>query len=259
MNVAVIDVGNTSTGIALYARGKVSRVAHIKGGILKSGKACADALRGLAYGKSPLDGVALASVVPPALAAWKRLVKRELNLVPLVVDATLPLPVTVDYPAPATIGADRLADAAGGVARYGAPLLICDFGTALTFDVVTPDRRYVGGAICPGIPLMSDYLNERTAKLPRVEFKGTAPKIGRSTEEAMRLGAAVGYRGMVRELTEHFRQTLGFPFTFVATGGYARWALKDSGLDFIIDPALTLYGLGVIWDYSRQRERSETP
>ena len=74
----------------------------------------------------------------------------------------------------------------------------------------------------------------------------------------MRLGAEVGYRGMVRELTAHFRDTLGYPFTLVATGGYARWALKDSGLDFIIDPTLTLYGLGVIWMYSRERERKET-
>ena len=153
----------------------------------------------------------------------------------------------IDYPKPETIGADRLADAAGAVSRYGAPVLVMDFGTALTAAVVTKDRVWRGGVIAPGFPLMRDYLFERTAKLPRMRIgSGKAPKIGRSTEEAMRFGALIGYRGMVREIVAQLRRNFKCDFKLVATGGFAKWVLKDLDLPFAIDPTLTLYGAGLV-------------
>ena len=153
----------------------------------------------------------------------------------------------LDYPNPETIGADRLADAAGAVARYGAPVLVMDFGTALTAAVVTADRVWRGGVIAPGFPLMRDYLFERTAKLPRMTIgSGKAPKIGRSTEEAMRFGALVGYRGMVREIVAELSKNFKTDFKLVATGGFAKWVLRDLDLPFTIDPTLTLFGAGLI-------------
>ncbi len=153
----------------------------------------------------------------------------------------------LDYPKPETIGADRLADAAGAVSRYGAPVLVMDFGTALTAAVVTSDRVWRGGVIAPGFPLMRDYLFERTAKLPRMKIgSGRAPKIGRSTEEAMRFGALVGYRGMVREIVSELKKNFKTDFRLVATGGFAKWVLKDLDLPFTIDPTLTLYGAGLV-------------
>lgn len=158
-----------------------------------------------------------------------------------------PSSLTISYPRPETIGADRLADAAGAVSRYGAPVLVMDFGTALTAAVVTSDRVWRGGVIAPGFPLMRDYLFERTAKLPRMELgRGRAPRIGRSTEEAMRFGALVGYRGMVREIVTTLQRNFREDFKLVATGGFARWALKDLDLPFVIDPTLTLYGAGLV-------------
>ena len=155
--------------------------------------------------------------------------------------------LSLDYPKPETIGADRLADAVGAVSRYGAPVLVMDFGTALTAAVVTADCVWRGGVIAPGFPLMRDYLFERTAKLPRMEIgTGRAPKIGRSTEEAMRFGAIVGYRGMVREIVAELRRNFDEDFALVATGGFAKWALRDAGLPFTIDPTLTLYGAGLV-------------
>ena len=155
--------------------------------------------------------------------------------------------MTLDYPKPETIGADRLADAAGAVSRYGAPVLVMDFGTALTAAVVTKDRVWRGGVIAPGFPLMRDYLFERTAKLPRMTIgRGRVPKIGRSTEEAMRFGALVGYRGMVREIVTELGRNFKADFKLVATGGFAKWVLKDLDLPFVIDPTLTLYGAGLI-------------
>ena len=155
--------------------------------------------------------------------------------------------ISLDYPKPETIGADRLADAAGAVSRYGAPVLVMDFGTALTAAVVTSDRVWRGGVIAPGFPLMRDYLFERTAKLPRMKIgSGRAPKIGRSTEEAMRFGALVGYRGMVREIVSELKKNFKTDFRLVATGGFAKWVLKDLDLPFTIDPTLTLYGAGLV-------------
>jgi len=246
MRVIVIDVGNTSTGIGLYDGGEISRVTHVKGGIVRHPEVCAEAVRKAARGS--VNGAVLGSVVPRVNPAWQRLVRRELGCGLLVVKAGLPMDVTVDYPAPETIGADRLADACGGVRRYGAPLIVADFGTALTFDIVTRDRRYVGGVITPGLPLMTDYLYERTALLPRVKLEGPCPKLGRTTMQAMRIGAQIGYRGIVREIVAYLQKSQRSEFTLVATGGYAGWALKGSGMNFVIDQDLTLFGLGCIFE-----------
>ena len=251
MKIIVIDVGNTSTGIGLYDGKRVSRVTHIKGGILKQPEACAEAVRKAARGM--VNGAVLGSVVPQVNPLWKKLFRRELGCELLVVHAGLPMEVTVDYPEPKTIGADRLANACGGVRRYGAPLIVADFGTALTFDVVTKDLRYIGGVITPGLPLMTDYLYERTALLPRVELTGSCPPIGRSTQQAMRIGAQVGYRGIVREIVSHLNAQIGQDFNLVATGGYAGWALNGSGMPFVIDADLSLFGLGSIFETAYNR------
>lgn len=246
MKIVTIDVGNTSTGIALYDHGKISRVTHVKGGIRKCPEACAEAVRKASRGM--VNGAVLGSVVPAVNGAWKRLIKEALGCELLIVHAGLKMDVQIDYPEPKTIGADRLADAVGGVRRYGAPLIVADFGTALTFDVVTGDRQYIGGVITPGLPLMSDYLYERTALLPRVEFTGECPLVGKSTQQAMRIGAQIGYRGIVREIVAYLKKSVDPKFKLVATGGYARWALEGSGMKFIIDQDLTLFGLGCIWE-----------
>jgi len=124
--------------------------------------------------------------------------------------------------------------------------MVCDFGTAFTAAAITADRVWRGGVIAPGFPLMRDYLFERTAKLPRMKLGGTAPKIGRSTEGAMRFGALVGYRGMVREIVTTLASNLRTEFRLVATGGFAKWVLKDAGMDFTIDATLTLHGAGLL-------------
>ena len=155
----------------------------------------------------------------------------------------------MDYPYPERIGADRLADAAGGLARYGAPLIVVDFGTALNFEVVDARPAYVGGVITPGLPLMTSYLHEKTALLPKVTL-GTmqTPAVGKSTEEAIALGAQVGYRGIVRELLAHLQRPFDGKAKVVATGGYAEWVLQGSDLEIEIDPTLTLFGLGKIFE-----------
>ena len=233
-----LDVGNTSTAVALWTDGRVTRVSHCDGGFAEASEK-ARAL--LAYKPR---AIAFVSVVPGENAAWRRFAK-EVHL-PLRAVSHRDFPLVLDYPKPETIGADRLADAAGAVFRYGAPAIVMDFGTALTAAVITSDRVWRGGVIAPGFPLMRDYLFERTAKLPRMRLgRGKAPKIGKSTTEAMQFGALVGYRGMVREIVSTLEKNFGEPFRLIATGGYAKWALAGSGMDFTIDPDLTLFGVGL--------------
>ena len=266
MKLLVVDVGNTSTAVGLWTDGRVSRVVHVDGmvegieDIRKKEEGRGASIVSDDKAMRSLDGLAYVSVVPPRDAKWRMsATKFGLNFhqltyrdLPILKDSTSTssldlIPLTISYPRPETIGADRLADAAGAVSRYGAPVLVMDFGTALTAAVVTADRVWRGGVIAPGFPLMRDYLFERTAKLPRMALgRGRAPKIGRSTEEAMRFGTLVGYRGMVREIVATLRRNFREDFKLVATGGFARWALKDLDLPFVIDPTLTLYGAGLV-------------
>ncbi len=277
LNLIVVDVGNTSTAVGLWTNGRVSHVAHCDEGfpeasaIVKSlvNEQAKEAVRsgGQPHNSQPAThdpntqtpkhpntpsflSLAYVSVVPNVDAKWRALAVRlglgfhQVSHRDFAGEDGL---LSLDYPAPETIGADRLADAAGAVSRYGAPVLVMDFGTALTAAIVTRDRVWRGGVIAPGFPLMRDYLFERTAKLPRMELgTGKAPKIGRSTEEAMRFGALVGYRGMVREIVTELKRNFKEDFRLVATGGFAKWALKDIGLPFDIDPTLTLYGAGLV-------------
>ena len=246
MRLVCIDVGNTSATLGLYEDGAVSRVTHIDGGARVNPEACADLLRLIA--SEAVEGVSIASVVPQENARWRTIVRDTLGCTPRFVTHESPLGFTLDYPNPERIGADRLADAAGGLARYGAPLIVVDFGTALNFEVLDARPAYVGGVLTPGLPLMTRYLHEKTALLPEVELGGEVPAIGKSTEEAIALGAQVGYRGIVRELVAHLQKPFNGKARVVATGGYAPWVLEGADLDITLDATLTLFGLGVIFE-----------
>ena len=267
MRLVVVDVGNTSTAVGLWSDGRVGHVAHCDGGFGEASRAVESLAKLLHSSTHPLSHspthpltLAYVSVVPKVDRAWRAFAKshglafRQVTYKCFAVKKEEKIPLSnsnsklqLDYPKPETIGADRLADAAGAVSRYGAPVLVMDFGTALTAAVVTSDRVWRGGVIAPGFPLMRDYLFERTAKLPRMKIgSGRAPKIGRSTEEAMRFGALVGYRGMVREIVAELKKNFKTDFRLVATGGFAKWVLKDLDLPFVIDPTLTLYGAGLV-------------
>ena len=260
MKLIVVDVGNTSTAVGLWSDGRVSHVAHCDGGFAEASRVVEPLTQTLNTSNPQTLSLAYVSVVPQVDRKWKSFAKahnlafRQVTYRCFAAKKVEKTPLSnsnsklqLDYPKPETIGADRLADAAGAVSRYGAPVLVMDFGTALTAAVVTSDRVWRGGVIAPGFPLMRDYLFERTAKLPRMKIgSGRAPKIGRSTEEAMRFGALVGYRGMVREIVAELKKNFKTDFRLVATGGFAKWVLKDLDLPFVIDPTLTLYGAGLV-------------
>jgi type III pantothenate kinase len=156
--------------------------------------------------------------------------------------------VGIDYPRPDTIGPDRLANAVAARHHFGAPVVVLDFGTAVTFDVVDARGNYVGGIIAPGLAAMTDYLHEKTAPLPQIRIREVATVIGRNTEEAMLIGAVHGYRGLVRELIAELKRALRVKkLPVVATGGYARLMAAKLPEITAVDPRLTLEGLRLVW------------
>lgn len=154
--------------------------------------------------------------------------------------------MAIDYPLPAQIGADRLANAVGVLNRHGAPAIVIDFGTAVTFDVISGEPAYCGGVIAPGLGAMSGYLTRRTALLPEIELIEPATAVGKSTAHAMQAGAVFGYRGLVRGIVQRLREEMGGDPRIIATGGDA--AVISRGLPEIdaVDPDLTLDGLRII-------------
>jgi len=231
-SVLVIDIGNTSTTLGLYANGEISGVRRI--------------LSDCPQIELSAERAVIASVKPDVNARWERALKSAGISDQLWVDHQLDFGIPVSYPKPETIGADRLANACWAAAEYGAPAVVCDFGTALTFDIVKKREGYVGGIICPGLPLMFDYLAEKTALLPHIEPVKTEQLVGKNTTEAMQIGACLGYRGMVREILAELEKELGRGMKVCATGGFAEWVLADFNGTIPIDPNLTLKGLGRI-------------
>ena len=250
MPCLAIDIGNTSTTLGLVSGRRVTHVDRHPSDC-DVGPNIERTIRKVVAGK-PVAGVVLCSVVPAATTRWRQALRKTLGVTPLEVRHDLELNITIDYPHPETIGPDRIANACGAVAQYGAPVIVADFGTALTFDIVSAAGAYIGGVIAPGLNLMADYFSEKTALLPHIDIRGRVGRVGRSTEGAMRIGARVGYRGMVREIINHLRQDAReADAALCATGGHAAWVLKDVALPFTIDPNLTLVGLRVIWELNR--------
>jgi type III pantothenate kinase len=185
----------------------------------------------------------LCSVVPAAVAPYQTVIGHRL----LVLRHDTPMGIGIRYPKPTSIGPDRLANAVALAHLHGAPGIVIDFGTAVTFDILSADRHYIGGVIAPGLRLMTDYLHQRTALLPQVTLREPDRAIGQSTEEAILAGAAIGYRGMVRGLLAALRSELPpGPIHLVATGGDAEWIVAGLEEPIPCDPDLTLHGLRLI-------------
>ena len=234
----LIDVGNGRTKFGLATRDAILDQRDMPTPTLS-----ADGLRELLK-EWKYEDVICSSVVPQATELLRAFFGGRL----LALRHDTELGIGIRYPNPETIGADRLANAVALAKLYGAPGIVIDFGTAVTFDIVDADACYVGGVIAPGLRLMTEYLHERTALLPKVELSEPASVIGKSTEQAILAGAAIGYRGMVRGLLDALKKELGSPerLHVIATGGDASWIA--SGLPEIesVDMDLTLHGLRLV-------------
>jgi type III pantothenate kinase len=188
-------------------------------------------------------------VVPRATPVARAWVESRLQLPLLELTFRTIRGIGIDYPRPETIGADRLANAIAVRHHFGAPSLVVDFGTAVTFDVVNRSGDYAGGVIAPGLSAMTDYLHEKTALLPAIRIRETHAVIGKNTEEAMLIGAVHGYRGLIRGLILELKRELKTRrLPVVATGGCAKLIAAKLPEITSVEPLLTLEGLRLLWE-----------
>ncbi len=233
----LIDVGNGRTKFGL-----ATRDAIVERRELATRELSPAAVREVTQGWD-FAGVVLCTVVPKVVPAFHEVFGEQL----IELRHDTPMGIGIRYPNPASIGPDRLANAVALAHMHGAPGIVIDFGTAVTFDILSADKHYIGGVIAPGLRLMTDYLHERTALLPRVDLREPASAIGKSTEQAILAGAAIGYRGMVKGILEALKTELGGnDIHIVATGGDAEWIIAGMGERIITDPDLTLHGLRIV-------------
>jgi type III pantothenate kinase len=242
----LLDIGNTHTHVGLANDCRVVKQTNIPTREWFGGNA--PSLVNRFTGGNKIEGVAMCSVVPRATPFVKKYVRATWKLGTLELNSQTIRGVGVDYPKPKSIGADRLANAVAARQRFGAPVVVVDFGTAVTFDVVNRAGNYAGGIIAPGLAAMTDYLHEKTALLPKIKIREVKTTIGQSTEQAMLIGAVHGYRGLVRELVAELKRELKTKnLPVVATGGYAKLIAAKLPEISAVEPDLTLEGLRLTW------------
>ncbi|MCS7338019.1 MAG: type III pantothenate kinase [Verrucomicrobiae bacterium] len=244
--VLLIDIGNTNTHIGLGDAARVQRRTEFPTAVWSGARAESYLKRFVK--DAQLDGAAVCSVVPQATVLARRILRRLRILPVFELTARTVRTIGIEYPKPSTIGPDRLANAAAARHRFGAPVVAIDFGTAVTIDVVDQQGNFVGGIIAPGLDALLCAMHERTALLPRVQFRKVSRAIGRSTKEAMLLGAQYALTGLVHEALVAIKRELGTEqLQVVATGGCARLLCHNLRELTALVPDLTLEGLRLQW------------
>ncbi len=251
-----IDVGNTNVVLGVFDGAALVRSWRLQTLRDRTADELGLLVGGLfAHSQIPLgrvDGVIVGSVVPPLTGTTTAMVERYFGRNALVVDPVRNAGMPIRYEAPSDVGADRIVNAIAAYEHYGGarkrPLIVCDFGTATTFDAVSPDGEYLGGAICPGVTISADALFQRAARLPRIDVQKPPCVVGRTTVAAMQSGLFYGYVGMVEGLVRRMSSELGGGALCVATGGLATVIAPETPLIEHVDEDLTLQGLRIVWE-----------
>jgi len=247
-----IDVGNTNLTLGLYPGKKIGphwrlatdhqRMPDEYGlqilGILENAEVTTQSIK----------GICLASVVPPLTQRVVQACSQYLGQEPFLVDAGIKTGIRIRYEDPRAVGADRVADAVAVFHQYGGPACVIDFGTATTFNAVTKEGDYLGGAITAGVNLAAEALFQRTAKLPSIDIQRPPSVIGRNSVHAMQSGLLFGYVSMVEGMVTRFRAELGKDMKVIATGGLSDIIAKETDVIDVTSPWLTLDGLRLLWE-----------
>ena len=252
-----IDIGNTNLTLGLYEGDQLGAHWRLATDNNRMPDEYGLQLLGLLQnaGKTlkEINGISLASVVPPLTGRVIQACREYLKQEPLVVDTGIKTGIKIRYEDPKSVGADRVCDAVAVMKLYGGPACVVDFGTATTFNAITKDGEYLGGAITAGINLAAEALYTRAAKLPRIDLQVPPSVIGRNTVHAMQSGLLFGYVSMVEGMVARFRSELGSDMKVVATGGLAEVVAKETKVIDIIAPWLTLDGLRIVWELNQQK------
>jgi type III pantothenate kinase len=263
----VIDIGNTNVSLGVFdysaSEDKAALAQHWRLGTHRgeTSDEVALSLRSLFDHAGRCSGdvtdLIISSVVPPLLPIWERASAKLFDRPPLVVGPGIRTGMPVRYENPREVGADRIVNSVAAFELLGGPVIAVDFGTATTFDCVSRDGEYLGGAIFPGIQTSMEALFERASMLHRVEIARPRSVIGKTTTGSIQSGLLYGFAGMVDAMVERIRAELGGEAPVVATGGLAGRVANESRTIERVEPFLTLEGLRIIFDKNRDRSRKE--
>ncbi|HYQ89377.1 MAG TPA: type III pantothenate kinase [Candidatus Binatia bacterium] len=248
-----IDVGNTEVTLGLFEGRKLARSFRLSSETRRTADEVALALAQIFPELEKGQGhvAVIASVVPTATASFALAARKLCGGKPLEVSSKVPAGITIEYRDPGSMGADRIANAAAALERYGAPVIVVDFGTATTFDVIVKDRRYLGGVIAPGIVTGAEHLIRRAARLSAFELRPPERVVGRSTEESLQAGVYYGAVGQVDAIVRRIAKEERIRPKVIATGGLASMIAAHSETIQNVDPDLTLHGLRIIHERVR--------
>lgn len=247
-----IDIGNTNVVIGIYQDSELIAHWRLSSQTARTRDECWILLNGLLRTNSieskQIQGGIISSVVPNLTPIFIQILEDYFYLQPVIVDSDLKIDLKILYENPRSVGADRICNAVAGFHYFGGPLVVLDFGTATTFDVVSAHNEYLGGIIAPGIELSASILHQRAARLPKVELKFPNSVIGRNTESSIQAGLMFGTVELINGLILRIENELGVTLKTVATGGLAKVVAPYTNRIERVEPFLTLDGLRLIYE-----------
>ena len=253
-----IDIGNTNITIGVFDGSKMKATWRVATGVHRMPDEYASLILHLfeheGIATSKITDAILCSVVPPLTGVFEEMCRHYLKVSPLLVEAGVKTGVRISMDNPREVGADRIVNAVAAHQLYGGAVIVIDLGTATTFDAVSKEGDYLGGAIAPGIAIATEALFARTAVLPRVELTHPKRAIGRNTVAAMQSGIVFGYAGLIEGIVTRIKQELGGKAKVVATGGYAELLARETPAIEEVNPDLTLIGLRLIYEMNKTKD-----
>lgn len=247
-----LDIGNTNIVMGVYQGNVLKYHWRISTDTNKTSDELGVLLKQLFEYKGAsledVNSVIISSVVPTIMSAMEIMCTEYIKVKPLIIGPGIKTGLVIKFDNPKEVGADRIVNAVAAIEKYGAPVIIVDFGTATTFDAISAEGYYLGGAITPGIGISMDALFSKAAKLPRVELQKPDSVIGKSTVKGMQSGIVYGYIGQVDGIVGRMKKELGGAPVAIATGGLAGFIASHCETINYIDPFLTVEGLKVIYE-----------
>ena len=242
-----VDVGNTQTALGLYDGDTLADHWRLASERSTTADELGVVLAGL-LDLEAVDGICLSSTVPVLVREWELLASKWVNAALLVVGPGTRTGIPIRYDDPREVGPDRIVNAVAAKERYGAPVIVVDFGTSTNFDVVSPEGEYVGGVLAPGIEISMEALFARAARLVKVDYAAPPSVIGKTTVGGLQSGLVYGFAGQVDGIVGRIRGELGIDARAVATGGLADLVAPHTQVIERVDPFLTLDGLRMVWE-----------